>query len=547
MVLRGYQEKTINLLQGHLAFDDKAVIPLPGGGGKSAIAAELARLANEEGNYLVLLTNISALIPQLAEHLDEFNVKYNVIKAGSHKEVEGALITLIMEQSFHEDRRNEGDIKCDILIKDEMHIGVGQKRYEDIVKYLNPDKIIGLTFTPINEVGYLMNGITRDQIVDTISVKELIALGFLVPIKTFVPRWAELIDYTNVATSGADLNGREVDKIINTDENISLTIQSMNQMDAKNKKTLIYSSSIEHAEEINKKLQQEGYKSIVVHSKLSSIHNSNSIKRFNGGTIKKRIQEKTLTHEEEWEILNPIDCLVSVMSLSVGFDAPAAKLLVMLRATKVLRLWLQIAARVSRPFEQKEYAEILDMAQCTQRLGFLDEPIEYIEQGDKEALVRSKKKRESTVIQAIIEEHPTEVTRKIILAKIEELKEKEKTIPELKVQDLVALFDTSINPYIIVEVAHEMNRRKTGKSYTVKNINWIVEEWELMINMYPEYELRLLRTLKTMAKNKVIQGKKLAALYYSPEWLREQIPYSLKIQNEERTMHVDIDDADIPF
>ena len=149
--LRPYQQDIITDLEGHLAFDDTAVIPLPGGGGKSAIIAELARIAHEEHKHCVVLTNLTALVPQLAKHMDEFNIPYNIVKAGSHHTEPNAYVSLIMEQSFHAKKRKELSLKCDILIKDEMHIGIGQKRYEEIVKDLAPDKTIGTTFTPISE------------------------------------------------------------------------------------------------------------------------------------------------------------------------------------------------------------------------------------------------------------------------------------------------------------------------------------------------------------------------------------------------------------
>ena len=47
-----------------------------------------------------------------------------------------------------------------------------------------------------------------------------------------------------------------------------------------------------------------------------------------------------------------------------------------------------------------------------------------------------------------------------------------------------------------------------------------------------------------MSKNKVAQGKMLATLHYSPNWLREQTPYSIKI---DQPVYLDIDEDDIPF
>jgi len=550
MELRKYQQDIVNDLEGHLAFDNLAVIPLPGGGGKSAIIAELARIAHNEKKNCVVLTNLTALVPQLARHLDEFNVPYSVVKAGSHSLIEEAYITLIMEQSFHEKKRKELNVQCDILIKDEMHIGIGQKRYEDIVKHLEPTKIIGTTFTPIDEKGYLMGNVSPEQIVNTINVDGLVEQGFLAPIKYFVPKWSEEIDYSEIASSGNDYNGKEIDKIVNTDEHNSMVIASMNKMKAKTKKTLVYASSIEHANNLKIALEHDGYTVGIVHSKMPSESNLETIKLFKDEEVR---TEPTLENPTG-DIKQPIGCIVSVMGLTVGFDAPAAKLLVNLRATKVLRLYLQMIARISRPYPGKEYGEVLDLAQCSKLHGFLDEPISYIKKGNKHELDAAKEKRASNVIPLIVGDEPTEVNRELVLKKVEELERKKKQIPELQMHDLIAIYETSEYPIEILRIAHEINMRKTGKSYTRSNVEFISLEWDAMIEKFPQYKTRLLKTLRTMSKNKVSQGKKLAALHYSPAWLMEQTPYclyvepdSVDVSKEVYNAYNELNEGDIPF
>ena len=541
MILRPYQNDIITSLEGHFAFDTTAVIPLPGGGGKSAIIAESARLAHQDGEYCVVLTNLSALIPQLARHLDEFKVPYNIVKAGSHKYDATAKVTLIMEQSFHAKKRKELNVQCELLIKDEMHIGIGQKRYEDIVRDLKPTRIIGTTFTPIDEKGYLMSGITADLLVETIGVQELVRLGYLVPLKYLVPQWSEEVDYEEVNASGSDYNGKEIEKIVNTDSHNAMVLKSMNQVDAKSKKTLVYASSIEHANDLKIHLERDGYLVGIVHSKKSSESNFEVIDRFNDVPVQLPI---TLEHQEP-RFMPKLDCLVSVMGLTVGFDSPAAKLLVNLRPTKVLRLYLQMLARVSRPHETKEFGEILDLAQCTKIHGFLDDPIVYVEQGDKIGLTKSKEDRRSNVVPLIIGEEPTEVTKELILEKVKEVERKRKNVPDLTMAELIAIYNVEQDPLVIARIAYDINRRKTGQQYTKQNVEWVIEPWLEMIEEFPQYHSRLIKTMRTMFKNKVSAGKKLAALHYTAKpdgWLREQSPYATYVAQD-----FDITDDEIPF
>jgi hypothetical protein len=75
-----------------------------------------------------------------------------------------------------------------------------------------------------------------------------------------------------------------------------------------------------------------------------------------------------------------------------------------------------------------------------------------------------------------------------------------------------------------------------------------------MIRKFPQYRTRLLKTLRTAAKNKVSQSKKLAALHYFPAWLMEQSPYRDYVQpdNVDATAEVianytNFDTDEIPF
>ena len=248
------------------------------------------------------------------------------------------------------------------------------------------------------------------------------------------------------------------------------------------------------------------------------------------------------------------------MSLTVGFDAPATQLLVNLRPTKVLRLYLQILARASRPFPGKEYGEILDLSQGTKTHGFLNEPIAYIQKGNKKELEKSKEDRKAEVVRTIVKEEPTLITRKLVLDKVEELKAKAKKIPELNLQDLVALFDTSTDITTILTIAYEMNRRKTGLSYTMKSVNWVAEPWYKMLEDFPQYHSRLIKTIRTMSKTKVQKGKKINALHYTVlegGWLRDQRPYSMYIEPDNVDVsdevyntynaYDDIDMSEVPF
>ena len=246
--------------------------------------------------------------------------------------------------------------------------------------------------------------------------------------------------------------------------------------------------------------------------------------------------------------------LCSVGKVLVGFDDPSIECGIAARPTKTRRVWQQACGRMIRLFEGKKEAILLDCAQWTSEHGFYDDDYHAPDYGEREELKKTKEDAAVQVMPTIVGTEPTLVDRTIVLKKIEELDAKRKQIPELQVKDLLAIYETSQEPLEILRVAFEMNRRKTGATYQKRNVDFISLEWDAMLEKFPQYKTRLLKTLRTMAKNKVSQGKKLAALHYSPAWLMEQTPYrdytepdSVDVSDEVAGQYEQYDNLEIPF
>ena len=489
--LRDYQQDIVSDTEALLAFGDRAVIAAATGAGKSVIIAKLCENYVKQGDEVVVLTNISALVPQLSKHLTTMGIEHNIVKAGMHDWEPGRLVHLVMEQSFHPDKRDELNIKCDVLIKDEYHIGVGQKRYEDIYSHLNPLKIIGLSASPIDEKGYLL--CHRDDLILRGTTAELIDKGYLAKPKYLVPKWAENVDYTSVRMSGNDYSEPGLREIIDTPEFTRMAIEAMNQINAKQKQTAVYCAGIDHAESFAESLQKEGYKCAIVHSKRPQKENECSIERFKSGDI---------------------STLVSVSSLLIGFDSPNMNLLVNLRPTRILRLWLQLGGRVLRANQGKEYGEILDLGQCVSTLGFLEEPLPLINRGEKKELQRAMEERAKPIIGSLVSEEPTEITHKLVLEKIEELKRKSKSWKSASLEELKALFDYSRDFNELAIYALEIDHRVHGSWYRDTTAGWIAEPWNQARAQYPDKTNLLVKMFKTRAKNIIKQNKKVGSLHY---------------------------------
>jgi superfamily II DNA or RNA helicase len=538
MELRPYQSEIVRKTIQSLEDNDLVAISAATGAGKSVIISELAKVYANEMKSVCILTNITALIPQLSRHLDELGISHNIIKAGMNRSQEDCNVHLIMEQSFHEDKRNELDLKCDVLIKDEYHIGVGQKRYESIVRHLEPSKTIGLSATLLDEAGYMLNSLEDAEIISDGDARTLTELGYLSPLRYFVPKWSEDIDYSNVGSSANDYNGKEIDEIVSSGIHIGKIIDSMNHMRAKEKYTLVYASSIDNAELINKALNENGYESYVKHSRTNENDEGNT----------------DIALDDLKRLERPI-CIVSVSMLTIGFDYPKANLIVLCRPTKVKRLALQILGRGTRLHEGKEYCEVLDLAQIVSTHGFLTDPITYIGQGDKKALEQDKIKSKPNVKILLKSDEPVEVSHNAILMEMKEIQDKLIAQAKIKeaerlkrkmteeenqrnrkmtMREMVQIFESSKDMEILTKLSVMIYEGATKLEVKAGTAEWIRDKWINVMMDNPEHYEKWIRAYKTRTKN-IVQScmrgeqKKISALYYFIDWLverKDDVPYS---------------------
>ena len=546
MELRPHQSQAVDEIMASVAFGTtKLIADLPTSFGKSFVLSTLAeRLAGK----VVIIVTFTALIEQIAEHLDEVGLDYSILKAGMDDKFDASKrIQLVMAQTLHA-RQDKLDMKADFLLKDEVHVEwLGQKRMDSIYSSLGAPVIIGVSGTPFDSKGYLLKG--TDDIVRTKSVKDLTNDGFLTPVKYFVPRWAEDVNYDNLSIKGNDYTESDIDSIVLEDNYMEPAIKSMLHMGIDKKKSIVFCNSIEHCNLVAANLNKKKVKAYPFHSKIDKLR-SDSILRSFKDNCKVSMNNGLIGINEE------VDCqvLCAVNKVSIGFDVPDIELGVMMRKMAVRSLFYQQIGRLIRTHEGKEYAELLDIANNTATFGFHDEVFSPVRHGEKSQLDKENERLAARETQLVVGEEPTEVTRGLVLAKVEELRKKAKKIPELDFKDLLAIYETSNDPRQIIQIGYDINRRKTSTSYQATQVDWASEPWTPFMEKFPQYKSRILRTLRTRVKNIVSGGKKMASIYYFVEWLSDQSPYvdyteqdSVDVSEEVQDNYINISDDDIPF
>lgn len=350
--LRYYQHEAVDAIEGAIAFgENEIVLHAETSFGKSITAAGLCQRFDDK--HIIILVNIEPLIDQIARFLNILEIDYSILKAGRENEFNThARVQLVMSHTYYA-RVESMKIKADIVIQDEIHKEYLTKRTKTLLNAVEPDARIGLSATPWDESGFALKNAT---LISTISCEELTEKGFLAPMKYFVPRWAEKVNYAAVKKSGNDYSMVSLDEVIGSPKHIENMIKAMNDLDAKNKKTLIFASTIEQCDRLETALIKAGYNAASYHSKKTDKENKRILTSFTHNTPysgsdeeldKVSLFDREIIDNKDNRVITH---LVSVSKLTTGFSVDDIDLGVGGRPTEVKSLWHQIPGRVRRTF-----------------------------------------------------------------------------------------------------------------------------------------------------------------------------------------------------
>jgi superfamily II DNA or RNA helicase len=357
-------EKDYQINSVHKAINAGAnsIIALPTGGGKSICILKLCQAMSDK-KVVISLRN-AALVPQLLHTLTVNGLSVSVVKSG-YKYIAGGDVTLVMEQSFS--RRKHLNIQCDVLLRDEYHVGCMGGVYIAMREELSPELIIGLTATPIDRLGVYID--KSMQLIEETTTKMLIEAGELAKPVYKVPSLSQEIDYSAVKMYRGDFSVSGLDTILL--EHCSLVAQqTVDDALSQGRKVMLFANSINHVESLSAAFHLLGIQHERVHSKRSVDDNDESIRRYKS---------------------NEVRLIINMSMLTIGFDDPTTDCVVLARPTKILRLYLQIIGRCLRASKGKESALILDLAQCISTHGFAEDYRDFTRKTAKSAAIMSER------------------------------------------------------------------------------------------------------------------------------------------------------------
>ena len=185
IILRPYQENIINETLAAVQFgSNNVVIDSPPASGKSIIISKTAQELSKQGNVVISIT-ITALLDQIASHLDMIGQSYSILKAGRESEFNpDEKIQLVQAHTLHA-RISKSPITASYYLQDEVHREYMTDRTRDILNFLKPKARIGYSGTCYDQAGFALEGA---EMLQTTTVKDLQSQGYLCPIKYLIPK-----------------------------------------------------------------------------------------------------------------------------------------------------------------------------------------------------------------------------------------------------------------------------------------------------------------------------------------------------------------------
>lgn len=331
--MRPYQQQALAELSAAATRCRSIVYVLPTGGGKTVIAAELARRAAEKGNRTLFLVHRRELLRQAVETLETaVPGAFIGVEAAGRPSVPWAPLHVGMVQSI---ARRNNDVRPDIVIIDEAHHARAATWERVLARW--PDAWrIGLTATPERLDGKGLRA-HFDHMILGPSIRDLVRDGYLAPTRVMAPYGAMDLDGVRLNKSG-EYRADEVAERV-TEKTIAAAAINYHRH-APGRPAIFFGVHTEHSRRVAAELATLGYRAAHVDGNDPAARRDRVMNDLKTGAL---------------------DVVCNCDLISEGFDAPGCEVVIMGAPTNSVTRYLQMAGRAMRPAPGKT-ALVLDLA-----------------------------------------------------------------------------------------------------------------------------------------------------------------------------------------
>lgn len=253
--LRPYQAGILDALrQGFAEGRRSQILYAPTGAGKTEMAIELLRATKVKGNKAAMLLDRIVLCDQTSKRLEKYSIDHGVMQAGHWRYRPYERIQVCSAQTLEKRGSFPG---LNLLIVDECH----QTR-DQTVEFIknNPEvKVIGLTATPFTK-GL---GNVYENVVSTITTKDLVNQGVLVPLRVFIAKEINMDGAKKVAGEWSQAEASKRGMQI-TGDVVAEWIKMTHAIFGRPRKTIVFCSGVDHGNDLARKFAEAGYNFVAI-------------------------------------------------------------------------------------------------------------------------------------------------------------------------------------------------------------------------------------------------------------------------------------------
>lgn len=357
LTLRPYQQEAVDAAVDFLINKSgHQTLQLPTASGKTIIMSEIAKRCYDLApNYtMIFVTDVTALIGQGEKELKEQwpTADTSVFSASYDSKDHTGQLVFCGIQSVYDKAYLFKDVSV-IFIDEIDRASLDKKsmyyKFYQGIKQNNPYvRIVGLTATPWKTTSGTIEGTwICDKISYKIPMETLFKEGFLCPLIT--PKTSMTADTSNLKTgANGDFDEHEMQLLMDDEALVKAALDDASVHGADRNSCLIFASGVDHAEHIKKIFNDRDERCEVIIGETDSEERRKIVAEFRDFKFK---------------------YLVSVGTLTTGFNVKSADMLIILRATQSSKLWLQILGRGLRTHESKVDTLVLDYGGNVERFG----------------------------------------------------------------------------------------------------------------------------------------------------------------------------------
>lgn len=331
MNLRPYQVEAVTGVIDSIVGSKSALVVMPTGTGKTVCFAHIAR--QRQGRVMVI-AHREELVQQAADKIRTVTGQSPDIEMAEYKAgrmykspvVVASVQTLCARMGSLDRMQKFEPHEFDLLVIDEAHHATADS-YRRVISHFTKNaklRVVGFTATP-DRTDKAALGMVFESVAYKYEIMQAMDDGWLCPIETQQVIVKDM-DFSHVRTVAGDLNQGELASIMEQEKVLHKVVTPTIEI-AKGRRTLVFASSVAHADRMAEIFNRHGVSAAIVH----------------GGTFKDE-RRRILNAYNDGKIQVLCNCGVA----TEGFDSPGIEVVAIARPTTSRALYTQMVGRGTR-------------------------------------------------------------------------------------------------------------------------------------------------------------------------------------------------------